>query len=84
MRHAAATEVQWHARAHINDGASHYIVGRDPAALGHPTAGRDLYDTDHGKMVLTMAHGSEKLNISALQGNSQLTTNLHTHMLFPY
>ncbi|KAG0554796.1 hypothetical protein M758_12G122700 [Ceratodon purpureus] len=63
MHYAGPTEVQWHAKARINAGASHYIVGRDPAGMGHPTAGRDLYDADHGKMVLSMAPGLEKLNI---------------------
>lgn len=63
MHYAGPTEVQWHAKARINAGADFYIVGRDPAGMGHPTAGRDLYDADHGKMVLSMAPGLEKLNI---------------------
>ncbi|KAH9759010.1 ATP sulfurylase 2 [Citrus sinensis] len=40
----------------------HY-AGRDPAGMGHPTEKRDLYDPDHGKKVLSMALGLEKLNI---------------------
>ena len=63
MHYAGPTEVQWHAKARINAGADFYIVGRDPAGMGHPTAGRDLYDPDHGKMVLSMAPGLERLNI---------------------
>lgn len=63
MHYAGPTEVQWHAKARINAGAYFYIVGRDPAGMGHPTAGRDLYDPDHGKMVLSMAPGLERLNI---------------------
>ncbi|KAG0623457.1 hypothetical protein M758_3G175900 [Ceratodon purpureus] len=63
MHYAGPTEVQWHAKARINAGADFYIVGRDPAGMGHPTAGRDLYDADHGKMVLSMAPGLERLNI---------------------
>ncbi|XP_024358180.1 ATP sulfurylase 1, chloroplastic [Physcomitrium patens] len=63
MHYAGPTEVQWHAKARINAGADFYIVGRDPAGMGHPTAGRDLYDANHGKMVLSMAPGLEKLNI---------------------
>ncbi|KAL3693053.1 hypothetical protein R1sor_006704 [Riccia sorocarpa] len=63
MHYAGPTEVQWHAKARINAGADFYIVGRDPAGMGHPTEDRDLYNADHGKMVLSMAPGLERLNI---------------------
>ncbi|XP_038899984.1 ATP sulfurylase 2 [Benincasa hispida] len=63
MHYAGPTEVQWHAKARINAGANFYIVGRDPAGMGHPKEKRDLYDPDHGKKVLSMAPGLEKLNI---------------------
>ncbi|CAL9075530.1 unnamed protein product [Musa acuminata var. zebrina] len=63
MHYAGPTEVQWHAKARINAGANFYIVGRDPAGISHPTEKRDLYDPDHGKKVLGMAPGLEKLNI---------------------
>lgn len=63
MHYAGPTEVQWHAKARINAGANFYIVGRDPAGMGHPSEKRDLYDPDHGKKVLSMAPGLEKLNI---------------------
>lgn len=63
MHYAGPTEVQWHAKARINAGANFYIVGRDPAGMAHPTEKRDLYDPDHGKKVLSMAPGLEKLNI---------------------
>lgn len=63
MHYAGPTEVQWHAKARINAGANFYIVGRDPAGMGHPTEKRDLYDPDHGKKVLSIAPGLEKLNI---------------------
>ncbi|KAE8656067.1 ATP sulfurylase 2 [Hibiscus syriacus] len=63
MHYAGPTEVQWHAKARINAGANFYIVGRDPAGMGHPTEKRDLYDPDHGKKVLSMAPGLENLNI---------------------
>ncbi|CAH9054765.1 unnamed protein product [Cuscuta europaea] len=63
MHYAGPTEVQWHSKARINAGANFYIVGRDPAGMGHPTQKRDLYDPDHGKKVLSMAPGLEKLNI---------------------
>lgn len=63
MHYAGPTEVQWHAKARINAGVNFYIVGRDPAGMSHPTEKRDLYDPDHGKKVLSMAPGLEKLNI---------------------
>ncbi|XP_075512253.1 ATP sulfurylase 1, chloroplastic-like [Primulina tabacum] len=63
MHYAGPTEVQWHAKARINAGANFYIVGRDPAGMGHPLEKRDLYDPDHGKKVLSMAPGLERLNI---------------------
>ncbi|ONK56414.1 uncharacterized protein A4U43_C10F8370 [Asparagus officinalis] len=63
MHYAGPTEVQWHAKARVNAGANFYIVGRDPAGMSHPTEKRDLYDPDHGKKVLGMAPGLEKLNI---------------------
>uniref|UniRef100_A0A7N0U2X8 sulfate adenylyltransferase n=1 Tax=Kalanchoe fedtschenkoi TaxID=63787 RepID=A0A7N0U2X8_KALFE len=63
MHYAGPTEVQWHAKSRINAGANFYIVGRDPAGMSHPTEKRDLYDPDHGKKVLSMAPGLEKLNI---------------------
>lgn len=63
MHYAGPTEVQWHAKARINAGANFYIVGRDPAGMGHPTQNRDLYDPDHGKKVLSIAPGLDKLNI---------------------
>ncbi|XP_010932834.1 ATP sulfurylase 1, chloroplastic [Elaeis guineensis] len=63
MHYAGPTEVQWHAKSRINAGANFYIVGRDPAGMKHPKEDRDLYDADHGKKVLSMAPGLEKLNI---------------------
>lgn len=63
MHYAGPTEVQWHAKARINAGANFYIVGRDPAGMNHPIEKRDLYNADHGKKVLSMAPGLERLNI---------------------
>eukprot|EP00249_Psilotum_nudum_P020423 c27697_g1_i1 orf=420-1895(-) len=63
MCYAGPTEVQWHAKARINAGADFYIVGRDPAGMAHPIEKRDMYHPDHGKMVLSMAPGLERLNI---------------------
>ncbi|KAF5950523.1 hypothetical protein HYC85_012516 [Camellia sinensis] len=53
----------WHAKALINAGANFCIVGRDPVGMSHPVEKRDLYDADHGKKVLSMAPGLERLNI---------------------
>merc|ERR1712150_389732 len=36
MSYAGPTEVQWHAKARLVTGAQFYIVGRDPAGMGHP------------------------------------------------
>ncbi|KAJ8765844.1 hypothetical protein K2173_015810 [Erythroxylum novogranatense] len=62
MHYAGPTEVQWHAKARINAGANFYIVGgiqrNEPSGRK-----RDLYDADHGKKVLSMAPGLERLNI---------------------
>eukprot|EP00898_Chlorokybus_atmophyticus_P000830 jgi/Chlat1/1748/Chrsp13S02155 len=63
MLYSGPTEVQWHAKGRINAGANFYIVGRDPAGMAHPNGSGDLYDPEHGKMVLSMAPGLEKLNI---------------------
>ncbi|MQL80064.1 hypothetical protein Taro_012528 [Colocasia esculenta] len=63
MHYAGPTEVQWHAKSRKNAGANFYIVGRDPAGMSHPIEKRDLYDAEHGKKVLSMAPGLEKLNI---------------------
>ena len=58
--------------------------------MGHPTEKRDLYDADHGKKVLSMAPGLERLNIlpfrvleyfsSSLQDSRQaLVKIIHGH-----
>lgn len=49
MQYAGPTEVQWHAKARMNAGASFYIVGRDPAGVAHPD-GKDA--TPDGTMTL--------------------------------
>lgn len=51
MLYAGPTEVQWHARARLAAGATHYIVGRDPAGVAHPDTGDFLYDPTHGAKV---------------------------------
>lgn len=67
MMYAGPTEVQWHAKARMIAGANFYIVGRDPAGVPHPDQvsypGQNLYDSDHGGMVLSMAPGLKDLEI---------------------
>lgn len=63
MLYGGPTEVQWHAKARMNAGCQYYIVGRDPAGMKHPNGERDMFDAWHGKMVLSMAPGLEKLEI---------------------
>ncbi|CAN8063642.1 unnamed protein product [Agarophyton chilense] len=63
MLYAGPTEVQWHAKARMNAGCQYYIVGRDPAGMKHPNGERDMFDAWHGKNVLGMAPGLEKLEI---------------------
>jgi 3'-phosphoadenosine 5'-phosphosulfate synthase len=63
MVYAGPTEVQWHAKARENAGASFYIVGRDPAGMKHPNGERDLYLAHHGRQVLAMADGLTSLEI---------------------
>jgi 3'-phosphoadenosine 5'-phosphosulfate synthase len=65
MMYAGPTEVQWHAKARLSTGANFYIVGRDPAGMGHPTASpkRDIYEHTHGRKVLTMAPGLGQFEI---------------------
>lgn len=57
MVYAGPTEVQWHCKSRVNGGADFYIVGRDPAGMGHPTEDKDLYLHHHGREVLQMAPG---------------------------
>lgn len=82
MLYAGPTEVQWHAKARINAGANFYIVGRDPAGMGHPVEKRDLYDADHGKKVLSMAPGLERLNILPFRVYIKTTYSLNLGISF--
>lgn len=63
MMYAGPTEVQWHCKARIAAGATFYIVGRDPAGIGHPDYPGDLYEPSHGRKVLSMAPGLVQLEI---------------------
>lgn len=67
MMYAGPTEVQWHAKARMNAGATFYIVGRDPAGMPHPNKDTypdgNLYDPTHGQRVLRMSPGLDMLEI---------------------
>lgn len=63
MSYAGPTEVQWHAKARLVTGAQFYIVGRDPAGMGHPDRKEDIYDHSHGRRVLSMAPGMNQFEI---------------------
>jgi len=63
MIYAGPTEVQWHAKARANAGATFYIVGRDPAGMSHPTEDKDMFQKHHGKQVLAIAPGLPSLEI---------------------
>merc|ERR1719420_2759770 len=61
MIYGGPREVQWHAVSRMNGGASHYIVGRDPAGMKPPTEnamqpslGDDMYDQWHGQTMLQL------------------------------
>jgi len=63
MSYAGPTEVQWHAKGRLCTGAKFYIVGRDPAGMGHPERDEDLYDYSHGKRVLQAAPALQQYEI---------------------
>lgn len=67
MIYAGPTEVQWHCKARMNAGATHYIVGRDPAGMAHPEEDKDMFLAHHGRNVLSWAPGLEAIKIVPFQ-----------------
>ncbi|CAI2361428.1 unnamed protein product [Moneuplotes crassus] len=61
MFYAGPTEVLWHVASRLNAGVNYFIVGRDPAGIGHPELeGENLYDPFHGQKVLDL--GKDKFH----------------------
>ena len=55
MFYAGPSEVLWHVASRLNAGVNYFIVGRDPAGIGHPEIeGENLYDPFHGQKVLEL------------------------------
>mmetsp|Transcript_87914 Transcript_87914/g.226650 ORF Transcript_87914/g.226650 Transcript_87914/m.226650 type:complete len:667 (+) Transcript_87914:82-2082(+) len=63
MLYAGPREVQWHAYARLIGGATHYIVGRDPAGMKHPGTNEDIYEMWHGQKMLQMSPGLQKMQL---------------------
>ena len=57
MYYGGPTEVLWHASSRVGCGLTHFITGRDPAGVGHPEKGGDLYDVWHGQKLLVHMKG---------------------------
>jgi 3'-phosphoadenosine 5'-phosphosulfate synthase len=57
MIYGGPREVQWHAKSRMTAGATHYIVGRDPAGMKHPDGTKDLYHMWHGQTMLKQNPG---------------------------
>ena len=57
MSYSGPNEVMWHAKSRTAAGATHYIVGRDPAGMKHPVSGEDLYEKTHGEKILMLCPG---------------------------
>jgi len=58
MFYGGPTEVLWHASSRVGCGITHFITGRDPAGVGHPTIPKtNLYDGWHGQKLLVHSQG---------------------------
>ena len=58
MFYAGPTEVLWHVSSRVNAGigVKYFIVGWDPAGIGHPEhKGVNLYDPFHGQQLLDIS-----------------------------
>ena len=56
MYYAGPTEVLWHVSSWINAGVKYFIVGWDPAGIGHPEhKGQNLYNPFHGQKLLEVS-----------------------------
>jgi 3'-phosphoadenosine 5'-phosphosulfate synthase len=63
MIYGGPREVQWHAKSRMNAGATHYIVGRDPAGMKHPDGTKDLYHMWHGQTMLQQNPGLSAMKL---------------------
>lgn len=63
MIYGGPREVQWHAYSRLNGGATHYIVGRDPAGMKHPGTQEDIYHAWHGSMMLGMTPALKQIEL---------------------
>jgi ATP sulfurylase len=68
MSYSGPNEVMWHAKSRTAAGATHYIVGRDPAGMKHPVTNEDLYEKTHGEKVLRLCPGlKDRLKLVAFR-----------------
>ena len=55
MFYGGPSEVLWHVASRLNAGVEYFIVGRDPAGIGHPEVEKtNLYDPFHGQKVIDL------------------------------
>jgi len=67
MFYAGPSEVLWHVASRLNAGVNYFIVGRDPAGIGHPELeGENLYDPFHGQQVLDLGKHTFHRNVEIM------------------